>query len=211
MLTPDEVVDLKTLMSYLNSRCGAALPLAKEKGAVKKHADAFFESYPNAEWRALTDLANWANAKGKHLNMIKLVGSWRYAYEDGYMRILDRGNSTNDDRTLREMLKNVADPHVREQMMNAATATARNEIYETYHRSNEAADVSPGQDDPLAEYGLATGQAVKVRLTAADIPVVGTAIGLDDKRLLVYLKGEEVPIPFHLVQVREDGEWSNLL
>ena len=211
MLTADEVVDLDTLCSFLNARCGAPLPLARDKGAVSKKAKEFFDNYPDAEWRALTDLATWAKAKQKHLNMIQLVASWRYAYADGYMRILAANSSTNDERTLREMLKNVDDPKVRDRMILASTATARDQIYETYHQTSEAKDVSPAQDDPLADYGLAKGQAVKVRLSAADTPIVGTVVGMTDNRLTVYLKGEEVPVPFHLVQTRQDGEWENLL
>lgn len=211
MLSVDEVVDLDTLCSFLNSRCGAPLPLARDRGAVSKQAKAFFKSYPDAEWRALTDLANWAKAKNKHLPMVQLVASWRYAYEDGFMRILERDSSTNDEATLKEMLKSVDDRSVRDRMINAATATARDEIYQTYHQTSEAADVAPGQDDPLADLGLATGQAVKVRLSAADNPTTGTAVGVTDNRLVVYLRGQEVPVPLHLVQVREDGEWIDLL
>jgi hypothetical protein len=211
MLSVDEVIDLDTLCSFLNSRCGAPLPTAKDKGAVSKNAVVFFESYPDAEWRALTDLANWSKAKNKHLSMVQLVGSWRYAFEDGFMRILQADSSTNDETTLREMLKSVEDPATRERMINASTATARDEAYQTYHDTFAAGDVDAGQDDPLKGYGLATGQAVKVRLSAADTAIVGTVVGLVENRLSVYLRGQEVPVPFHLVQIRQDGEWIDLL
>lgn len=210
MISVDEVVDLASLMDYLNSRCGAPIPTAKDKGLVSKHAESFFKSYPDADWRALTDLATWAKAKNKHLSMPMLVGSWRYAYQDGFLMILSRGG-TNDYETLREMLKSVDDPDVRERMINASTATYRDEIYESYHKTNETVHVPPAEEDPLSDLGLATGQAVKVRLSAADLPVIGTVVGLSEKRLRIYLKGQEIPVPLDLVQVRVDGEWIDLL
>ena len=211
LLMVDEVVDLDSLIDFLNSRTGSPRPLAKEKGAVSKHAKAFFEEYPDAEWRALTDLATWARAKNKHLSMIQLVGSWRYAFEDGYMRILGDGSSTNDDLTLSEMLKHVDDEDVRNRMMAAATASDRDVIYETYRSTFDGCDISPTPEDPLADLGLATGQAVKVRFSPADNPVAGTIVGLAGNRLEVYARGETLPVPFDLVQVRRDGEWEGLL
>lgn len=211
MLQVDEVVDLDSLIDFLNSRVGTPRPLAKDKGVVSKHAKEFFKQYPEADWRALTDLANWARAKNKHLNMIKLVASWRYAYEDGYMRILQRGNSTNDDDTLQEMLKNVSDHDVRQQMIGAATKTDRDRVYEMYRQRDEIADVEPEDDDPLSDFGLARGQAVKVRLSPADLPITGTILGLKENRLRVYVKGQDVPVPFDLVQIRVNGQWEDLL
>ena len=214
VLTVDEVVDLDTLIDFLNSRVGTPRPLAKEKGGVSKQATTFFESYPNAEWRALTDLATWAKVKNKHLSMVQLVGSWRYAYEDGFMNILMNNSSTNDEITLQELLKTVDDEGVRRRMIGASTATERDQIYQTFRDTfDDIRDVDIHKDDtdPLADYGLATGQAVKVRMSAADIPEVGTIVGLTGTRLDVYLKGQTVPVPLDLVQVRQDGEWENLL
>lgn len=153
-LSVDEVVDLDTLIDFLNTRAGIPRPLAKDKGAVSKKAQEFFDSYPDAKWRALTDLATWAKVKRKRVDMIQLVGSWRHAYKDGFMHILENGSSTNDDTTLHQMLKNVDDEHVRSQMTNAATATERDSIYQTYLDSSGPSDVSHSEDDPLESMGI---------------------------------------------------------
>lgn len=213
MLTVDEVVDLDTLIDFLNSRCGSPLPLKKDRGIVSKNAKSFFESYPDAEWSALTDLAVWAKTKNKHLSMVQLVGSWRYAYQDGFMRILQRGGSTNDDLTLRNMVRGINDEEVRTRMVNAPTSTARDEIYQDYLESSTEAGVPvKSLNDPLMGYGLGTGQVVKVRLSAADNQQYGTVIGLSgDNRLLVYVNGEELPVRFDLVYVRNNETWECLL
>jgi len=210
-LQVDEVVDLDSLIDFLNARTGTPRPLAKDKGAVSKRVKEFFKEYPDADWRALTDLANWNNAKNKHLTMVQLVSSWRYAYEDGYMRILGRGNSTNDDATLQELLKSVADGDVRQRMIGAATSTDRDRIYEEYRSRDEEVEVAAEPGDPLGDLGLAKGQGVKVRLSPADLPMVGTITGLEGNRLNVYVRGETVPVPFDLVQVRVNGEWESML
>lgn len=215
MLTVDEVHDLDSLIDFLNSRCGSPLPLKKEKGVVGKLAKEFFDSYPHADWRALTDLATWARVKRKRLSMVQLVGSWRYAYEDGFMIILDRGSSTNDDEMLHEMLKSVEDPEVRSRMMTSTSAAVRDEIYRAYHdtfedqtRSEVAAS---DKDDPLRDFGLSVGQVVKVRLSAADPQETGTVKGMsDDNRLLIYLRGETYPIDWELVYVRSNGTWESI-
>lgn len=216
LLTVDEVVDLNTLIDFLNSRVGAPLPTVRDKGAVSKQAQSFFESYPDASWRALTDLATWARVKRKHLSMVQLVGSWRYAYQDGFMQILERGGSTNDDETLHVLLKGVDDPHVRETMSNALTKKARDEIYNAYLATRPESEVAVEEpsSDPVQEYGLSTGQVVKVRFNAADELTLGTIVGLSGDsppRPLVYMRGESLPVDWESVYVRNDGAWECLI
>ena len=217
MLDVDEVVDLDSLIDFLNSRCGSPIPTKKDKGVVSKMAKDFFESYPDADWRCLTDLATWAKVRNKHLSMDRLVCSWRYAYQDGFMLLLQRGGSTNDDATLALMLQNVNDQAIRDQLTCAATSTARDEIYKAFLDTSEKVGINAGSEvddtpDPLTDYGLKTGQTIKVRMSASDNPEYGTVVRLsDDDRLIVYIRGRELPVEFDLVYIRRGKEWECLL
>jgi len=213
MITPEDVVDLNSWADYAHQKLGVAHPTAKLLPALHKIANGFFEEYPDATWLALVDVVRWAKhtRKVKHFDIEKLLGSWKYAHQDGYMRILAR-LGTNDEETLREMLKSVHDNHYADRMKIARTATERDEVYQEYLTATDGGDLptyedtSPVFTSPL----LRGGMVVRYRLTVADYPRMGTLLRQDNEKLVIYTGDREVALEVKLLQVKIDGSWEPL-
>jgi hypothetical protein len=204
MLTIDEVVDEQSLIEYAHMVLGTPYPTQKQIPTLRKTLKQFFKDYPDANYRCLTDVVVWARARHKHLDMVRLFGSYRYAYQDGYMRILERGGRSNDDETLGKLLVNVTDPKVRERMAAAATAAARDEIYEHYI---SLPDVTSEKSSRNLRQGLTEGQVVRYRLSLADPLKYGTIVGSRESKVLVHGSGQDLEMAPHMIYVRKDGEW----
>ncbi len=209
---PDLVQDYQTLLDYAHQMLGTPYPLAKEHAGVRKVVKQFMEEYPDTgSYQALTDVVRWAKHRKKHLSMVQLFSSYRYAYQDGFMIILDRGDM-NDDTTLVVILKNVTDEAVRTRMIAATTAGIRNQIYNTYLEEQEWETPEPEEpkDQPLLQgLGLYIGQPVQYRVTVARRSDLGTVLGEDGDNVIVY-DGINRSIAPNLIRVRRSGEWVSI-
>lgn len=215
-LTVEDVTDADSLVEYAHYILGTPYPNAKERVALNSILKQFFKDYPDANFRCLTDVVTWAKARNKHFDVAKLFGCYRYAYQDGFMSILEAGGSTNDDATLARLLENVDDPHVRSRMIAAASSTTRDEIYEHYLSSRETEDRNGSKNLPhltppyLADLGLREGEVVCFKVSLSDPLKYGTVVGHTDTKVLVYSSGEELPLSPHMVYQRKDGAWQPL-
>lgn len=213
MLNPEDVVDMDSWIDYAHQKLGVAYPTAKTKPAMLKMSTQFFEAHPDATWHALVDLVRWAKhtRKTRHYDIQELLGSWQYAHQEGYMTILSR-LGTNDDETLNEMLKSVHDPVYADRMKIARTATERNEVYAEYLEATDGGqpvindDTSPEFDD----LRLSSGMVMRYRLTVAEQPKMGTLLRQDGDNLVIYTGDREVSLPPRLLSIKIDGAWDYL-
>ena len=213
MLTPEEVVDLDSWMEYAHQTLGVAIPNQKVKSGLHKVSKEFFELHPDATWLALVDVVRWGQTsrKTKHYDMIELLSSWKYAHEEGFMRILAR-MGTNDEETLHEMLKSVHDPFYADRMKVARTSTDRDEVYQEYLAVTDGGETPTYEDttESFGHPGLKQGQVMRYRLSVADHPRMGTLLRQDGDKLVIYTGEREVALPPKLLQVKIDGNWEAL-
>lgn len=77
IIEPTEVDDVVSLARFMHQRLGSAPLRAKDIPVVKKQLKEFFDSYPNAGWRALVGTVDWCRAKNKRpartQNLFQLV------------------------------------------------------------------------------------------------------------------------------------------
>jgi len=213
-LTVDEVVDYDSLCEYAHYILGTPYPRSKDHAKVRTVLKKFFEDYPDAEYRAMTDVITWAKARKKHLSMEALFAAYRFAYQDGYMRILTNKGSTNDQKTLSAMLASVSDSGVRDAMTTATSASVRDAIFDDYLRETDGGD-SPskrGVDSHplLTSLGLFVGQVVSYYVVPSATMRYGTVIGAVDDFIKVHSSGEVVHLPAYMLSVRRAGQWENL-
>lgn len=213
-MNPSHVQSYETLLDYAHQLLGTPYPYAKDHAAVRKQINTFMEQYPETgTYQALTDVVRWAKHRKKHLSMVQLFGSWTFAYQDGFMKILERGD-INDDSTLSAMLKNVDDQETRHRMIAALTSEVRNEIYEIYlaERQWDVGQVTEEDVEHhplLEELGLYVGQVVQYRVSGSQPADLGTIIGEDGDNVIVY-NGMNRAIPPGLLQTRKNGTWSKI-
>lgn len=210
ILNVDDVIDLESLLVYFNQHYGSPLPTVEDKKKAGAATKKFFESYPDAEWSALTDLVTWAKSKRgrRRYSGAELAQSWRYAYQDGFMLILQRGG-TNNDAELATLLENVSDDEVRTQMINAPSATARSYIYHTYLSSlkSESEPTVIRFGDEESHPAAVEGQTV--RIEAGSKHQYGIVSKVLDNKLEVRVNYDTVVVPFDAVKFRIDGAWSS--
>ena len=204
MLTVDDVVDTESLMEYARQQIGTPLPKAKERPAVNKVVKTFFEQYPDATHQCLTDVVRWAQIKKRHYDMKMLMSCWRYAYEDGFMVIMENAG-TNDDETLRKLLPNVRDPEIRKRMTAASTAKLRDQIYQDYLALDYDADSEAEPEGQSLMKGVVAGEVVQYRISMAEPWRTGTAVGVVDDDLEVRDGGRTIRAKF--VRRRMEGDW----
>jgi hypothetical protein len=215
-LTPEEVVDMDSWVDYAHQKLGIAFPTAKTKPALNKIAKEFFEEHPEATWRCLVDVVRWAKhtRKSRHFSIQELLGSWRYAHEQGFMTMLSR-IGMNDEETLKEMLKSVDSPYFSDRMKMARTAEDRDEVMREYEASliDKADKLSTYEDTPVqfADCRLRMGMMVRYRLTLAEEPRVGTLLREEDGgEYRIYTGDREIRLPSRLLSFKIDGAWETL-
>ncbi len=210
-LVVDDVVDLETFSIYSSQMAGTPKLLSKERPMAQKAADKFFERWPSADYSALTDLCIWVKARGKHLTITKLIQEWIFAYEDGFLKILERG-STNDSTMLAKLLPNVDDPEIRQQMMLASSGRNRDRIYKQYIESSGGGSIPKILKTLpfLDSYNLFVGQVILYQVSLSDPYDYGTIIGeLDDKITVHHRDGPRYLKP-RMIKIRESGDWIRL-
>jgi hypothetical protein len=206
-VTVDDVVDHLTLFNFAHQRVGTAHPTAKDAAAAGKIINDFLEQHPETTIKALTDVVKWAKAKKRHYGIVQLLGCWRYAQQDGYMTILERG-STNDADTLAVLLESVSDPSIRNRLIAAPTAAARDELFAAYMEATEGGE-APTEAQELS-HGLSVGQVVKVQFSLADQPRFGSVLDTADGKVLVHTEGERRSVHPRLIQVKDGESWTPL-
>lgn len=86
------VVSETTLFTYCRQVVGVPYPSGKDIGAAKKIINDIWSNHPHitGDYELLANIANWASARKKRYATIAgLLGSWRYAYQDGYLEALN--------------------------------------------------------------------------------------------------------------------------
>lgn len=214
-LTVDEVVDYDSLCEYAHHLLGTPYPKSKEHAIVRKVLKGFFEDYPDANYKTLTDVVTWAKARSRHYEMHELFACYRYAYKDGYMRILTNGGSTNDGETLSAMLQNVSNDETRERMVAAPSAMSRDNIYNEYILSTEGGVSSGTAKEPiphplLDSLGLFVGQVLQYRIVPSDAGTYGTVVGEQEEFIRVYNSGVVLHLSAFMISVRKAGTWTTL-
>lgn len=210
-LTVDDVVDLETFAIYSTQVIGTPNLLVKDRVAAQKAADKFFEQWPSASYSALTDLCIWVRAQGKHLTISRLIGEWRFAYEDGFLKILERG-STNDSATLAKLLPNVDNPEVRQCMMRASSGRNRDRIYKQYIENSDGGAIPEVMKTSafLDSYGLFIGQVILYQISLSDPYDYGTIIGEIDDKIIVHHRDGSRPLKPRMIKIRQGGDWIRL-
>lgn len=86
------VITETTLFMYCRQVVGVPHPSGKDIGAAKKIINEIWSLYPHVrgDYKLLANIADWASARKKRYATIAgLLGSWRYAYQDGYLEELN--------------------------------------------------------------------------------------------------------------------------
>lgn len=209
----DDVEDYDSLIEYAHQAVGMPYPKYNEIPQVRKVLKDFFVQYPDANYRTLTDVVRWARARGKHLDAVRLFGSWRYAYTDGFMALLERGGRTNDDKTLRTLLASVDDPDVAERMKLAATAADGDLIYSAYLQDTQGnADIETSAQNNflLDKCKLGVGEVVRFKVSFTDPHIYGTVLGATDAKVVVRYQDKDLELDPHALAVRRGGEWEQI-
>lgn len=212
MLHEQDVHDIDTWIEYADQRLGVPYPLSKERPGLQKIFNDFMEQHPDGDWHCMVDVVRWARAKKKRIGIIELLASWKYANEQGFMQILQRGGS-NDGETLAELLKAVTIQSYRDRMMVARTARERDEVYHEYLQVTNGGSAIETDDTTSAVFEddrLSSGLVVRYRMSLADAPRLGTLLRQDGAKLVVYVGDHEVALAPRLLQIREDGAWVPL-
>lgn len=90
VLGPDDVTDARSFAEYCQQTLGAPYPRGKEWATLNTKAKEFFEEKPQATWGTLCRVVMWARMKKKRPSAAwKVVGMWKWAWEDGALPELD--------------------------------------------------------------------------------------------------------------------------
>lgn len=209
LLTVDDVTDTNSLCRYAHQTIGSAIPTAKDMPAVNKTVREFLEMHPDASVNALTDVVQWAKFRKKHLSMVQLFGSWKYANQDGFMTILSRGGS-NDDETLSTLLRSVSDKNTRERMIAATTGAERDSVHKAYLEEIDQKPEESDEEKITLNWGLSVGQVSEVQLSLMEKPRYAVIVDTTDDKVIVHLEGQSREIKPHLVKIRDGKEWKQI-
>ena len=202
-----DVVDEGTFFQYAHQTLGTPFPRAKDIAGVRKQLKLFFEAYPTATFYTLTDVVRWAKHKNRHHNMMALISCYRWAYEDGYMHILERP-TPDSDGMLNTLLEVVDDEKVRSAMRQAPDVETRDQIYDEYaNRGPESVEANP----LLEKLGVYAGEIVRFKQSLAHDWEFGTVLGAEGDRVFVHNKETFELLPWMVQSRSSRGEWSELV
>lgn len=132
-LSTSQVNDAKTFARYCQQEVG--IPYATQANMVilRRHIKGFFEHYPQADYRTLCKLIDWAKARNKRFTAPHiLVTAFRSAWKDGFLPELDPKRQ-NIDEQLEEKINKALEietlPFWRMRLFGATGIEARRNVY----------------------------------------------------------------------------------
>lgn len=134
-IKPEEVVDHNTLFDYAIQNLGIPMPTHVDKGKAMKQLKKFFAFYPNVEYDSWVHVVEWAKTKKKKfLSLNDFVGSFRFAYMDGWMPELDNSETDDLEDKIQWALTEEKDPEWRRRFIVTRGDDNRAELYQEWLR-----------------------------------------------------------------------------
>lgn len=120
----------KAFAEYAQQTVGIPFPTIKDMTILRSKAKKFFENCPDADWRTLCKVAQWAKArKRRPPRVFMLVDMFRDAWSAGYLPELDRAGRTDEtvEAGIERALTMEQRPEWRARLLGARGINARRE------------------------------------------------------------------------------------
>ena len=119
-VTREEVNGIRAFAAYAAQESGTPYPSKQHLFAAENTVKQLFEMYPELSWQSMCRLVDWAKDNKRRFPHIEaLIASYRYAYADGYLTVLNTDTTENLEAKIARAIEEETDPEWLRRLRNS--------------------------------------------------------------------------------------------